>query len=319
MHDFNYHVKSPLNYTGNKYRILSQIKPHFPQHINTMVDLFCGGATVGLNTPCQNVIFIDSNPYVINLLQYLSFCNFETLLAQLERLINHYHLSYSANRSYSYFFNQQEQNINRNNGLKEFNRQGYYLLRDNYNAIADKTTEHANLLLYLLIVYGFNNDIRFSNDQRFNLPAGKTDLNRNNIRKLREYIDRVQSINAKFVCGDFRQDYIHNKIFNADFIYMDPPYLITDAVYNESGKWSTIVEQDLLQMIDELIAQKKRFALSNVLAKNDHINMPLSKWLQVHKDDTQVIDINYHYRGAYYNKKERVGEREVLIIPKYNA
>ena len=90
-----------------------------------MVDLFCGGATVGLNTPCENVIFIDSNPYVINLLQYLAQCNFNSLLSRLEHLINHYHLSYSAQNSYSYYFNQQEIG-NRNNGLKSYNQQGYY-------------------------------------------------------------------------------------------------------------------------------------------------------------------------------------------------
>ena len=42
-------VKSPLNYTGNKYRIMDQMRRHFPENIECMVDLFCGGATVGLN------------------------------------------------------------------------------------------------------------------------------------------------------------------------------------------------------------------------------------------------------------------------------
>lgn len=37
-------IKSPLNYTWNKYRILNQIKPHFPKKTNCMIDLFCGGA-----------------------------------------------------------------------------------------------------------------------------------------------------------------------------------------------------------------------------------------------------------------------------------
>lgn len=318
MPDFDYHVKSPLNYTGNKYRILSQIKPHFPKQIKTMVDLFCGGATVGLNTPCENVIFIDSNPYVINLLQYLAQCNFNSLLSRLEHLINHYHLSYSAQNTYSYYFNQQEVE-NRNNGLKSYNQQGYYQLREDYNNNADKTTEEANLLLYLLIVYGFNNDIRFSNDNRFNLPIGKTDLNKNNIRKLREFIERVQSIKAEFICGDFRQQHIHATILQADFVYMDPPYLITDAVYNESGRWNNIAENDLLHLIDELIANRTDFALSNVLEKGNIVNTPLTEWLQAHRNETQIIDIDYHYRGAYYNKKVRAGEREVLIIPKYHA
>ena len=61
------YVKSPLNYTGNKYRILSQILPHMPKKIDLMVDLFAGGATVGLNVEAKNVVFVDSNIRVINL------------------------------------------------------------------------------------------------------------------------------------------------------------------------------------------------------------------------------------------------------------
>lgn len=319
MLDFENYVKSPLNYTGNKFRILPQIRPHFPRRIGTMVDLFCGGATVGLNTPCERVIFIDNNPFVVNLLQYLSTCQFDTLLANLEQLIAHYHLSYSASQSYSYFFNQQDQTVNRNNGLKAFNQQSYYLLREDYNALLDKETEHANLLLYLLIVYGFNNDVRFTRDHRFNLPAGKTDLNRNNIKKLRDYIERVQAINAEFLCGDFRHDHIHNTILQSDFVYMDPPYLITDATYNESGRWGTTAEQDLLHLIDELLERQTPFALSNVISKGEKVNVPLLEWQHAHQEETQIIDVNYHYRGAYYNKKERAGEREILIIPRYNA
>lgn len=63
------HIKSPLNYTGNKFRILDQIQPYFPKKIDVMVDLFCGGATVGLNTECNKVIFIDNEPRIIWLLK----------------------------------------------------------------------------------------------------------------------------------------------------------------------------------------------------------------------------------------------------------
>ena len=316
MPDWEHYIKSPLNYTGNKFRILQQIRPHFPQHIGTMVDLFCGGATVGLNTPCNEVIFIDNNPYVINLLHHLSACQFDNLLAQLEHLIEHYHLSYSARDTYAHYAAQLAGN--RNNGLKDYNAEGYYQLRNDYNALADKTTEQANLLLYLLIVYGFNNDIRFSKEGCFNLPAGKTDLNHSNITKLLEYITRVQQLHTQFLCGDFRTPAIHDIILQADFVYMDPPYLITDAVYNESNKWNEDIERELLNLIDELRANRIPFALSNVITKGeDKRNIPLSEWVERNQAHLQMIDIDYHYRGAYYNKRERAGEREILIIPRY--
>ena len=313
---FDTFVKSPLNYTGNKYRILPQILPHFPQSIGTMVDLFCGGATVGLNTPCRKVLFVDNNPYVINLLQYLASCRFDHLLCDLENLILQYGLSFSAQHSYAFYYQKQTDQIHRNNGLKEYNSQGFYQLREDYNALPDKTCERANLLLYLLIVYGFNNDIRFSRDGYFNLPVGKTDLNKNNIRKLKAYIERVQSIQADFICGDFRSEEIQHLIFSADFVYADPPYLITNAVYNESHKWNLQTEQELLLLLDKMMQQHIPFALSNMIAKGQCKNVPLCNWINWHTD-VQVFDIDFHYRGAYYNKKERDGEREILIVPEY--
>lgn len=39
-------IKSPLNYTGNKYRIMDQIRKYFPENIECMIDLFCGGSNL---------------------------------------------------------------------------------------------------------------------------------------------------------------------------------------------------------------------------------------------------------------------------------
>jgi hypothetical protein len=37
------YVKSPLNYTGGKYKLLPQLLELFPKQVNTFVDLFAGG------------------------------------------------------------------------------------------------------------------------------------------------------------------------------------------------------------------------------------------------------------------------------------
>ena len=42
-------VKSPLNYVGGKYRLLSQLMPIFPKNTNKFVDLFAGGLNVCAN------------------------------------------------------------------------------------------------------------------------------------------------------------------------------------------------------------------------------------------------------------------------------
>lgn len=309
-------LKSPLNYTGNKFRILQQIQPYFPKQINTMVDLFCGGATVGLNTECKKIIFIDNDKYVIGLLKFLAKSKFETLLSELEKLIDYYELSYSAKAGYSFYKNQITDS-NYNNGLKSFNSKGYYKLRDDYNSLKNKQTDTANRMLYLLMVYAFNNDLRFSHTGMFNLPAGKTDLNKNNIAKLKAYIERLQNIEAEFICADFTSTKCQDIIHSADFVYMDPPYLIMNAVYNESGKWSEQKEYELLRLMNYFLENNKKFVLSNVLEKQGRRNEPLFYWTTTMNDKIEIIDINYNYRSSSYNKKNRnAKEREVIILPK---
>jgi len=39
--------KSPINYTGGKFKLLPQILPLFPSNIDIFVDLFAGGFNVG--------------------------------------------------------------------------------------------------------------------------------------------------------------------------------------------------------------------------------------------------------------------------------
>ena len=63
-------IKSPLNYTGGKYKLLEQIVPHFPTNIDYFVDLFCGGCNVGINVVANKVILNDSCSQLQELYSY---------------------------------------------------------------------------------------------------------------------------------------------------------------------------------------------------------------------------------------------------------
>lgn len=308
-------MKTPLNYTGNKSRLIKQFKNYFPEKINVFVDLFCGGATVGLSINAKKVFFIDNNPNVINLLKHLSKYNFELLLVRLEKLIVKYNLSYSAKFGYKMY----RKNIEKtdNNGLKVYNTDGFYKLRTDYNSLKNKSSKNALDLLYLLVVYAFNNDMRFNKKGEFNLPIGKTDLNNNNIKKLVNYIDRVKKINCVFLCGDFRDKKIKDILMKADFIYADPPYLLGDAVYNENGNWTEKTENELIALLEVLNKSNKKFALSNVLHKVGSSNKPLSDWL-FKRTDLHIFDIDYHYRSASYNKINRNAQEKEVLITNFN-
>ncbi|MFV0413193.1 MAG: DNA adenine methylase [Oscillospiraceae bacterium] len=89
-------IQSPLNYTGGKFKLLNQLLSHFPKHINTFVDLFCGGGNVGVNVPAERVIFNDNSPYLLYL--YNTFKNIckETVLQMIDEIIEAYGLSRST-------------------------------------------------------------------------------------------------------------------------------------------------------------------------------------------------------------------------------
>lgn len=312
----NGYIKSPINYTGNKFRILDQMIPYMPKKIGTMVDLFSGGATVGLNIDADKVIFIDSNKRIINLLETIAEYDFDSLLTDILKIIDLYGLSLSCVYGYK-TYKDMIVSDNVNNGLKEYNKNQFYRLREDYNKISDKSIKKANIILYLLMVYGFNNDIRFSKEGNFNLPIGKTDFNLNNAFKLYMFIKRTKKMNFEFIHTEFNSKVSKQIVSTADFVYMDPPYLITTAVYNESNQWNNQKEYQLLDFVEELLSTNKNFMLSNIIEKRSRRNEPLYYWTEKQAANIEIIDINYHYRGASYNKKNRDDqEREIIIVPR---
>ena len=306
--------KSPINYTGNKYRILPQFIKYFPKNVNKCMDLFTGGSTVAINLIANEVIAIDNNPKVINLLRFLKKQDYLKLINKIDSTIEKYNLSNSYKYGYSYY----REYVEGNNGLKKYNLDGYNNLKKNYNNLSNKNTDKANLYLYLLMVYGFNNDIRFNSKGEFNLPVGKTDMNKSNRDKLEKYINVCENKKINFICKDFKK--IQEKEFeDIDFVYADPPYLITDAVYNENDGWGKKDEIALLGLLDNLHNKGIKFALSNVLQKKklNIKNEILYNWLENNKDKYFVNKIDYHYRSASYNRKNRDGLEEEVLITNY--
>ncbi|GMO52376.1 MAG: hypothetical protein Ta2C_02800 [Candidatus Endomicrobiellum trichonymphae] len=97
-----------------------------------------------------------------------------------------------------------------------------------------------------MIVYSFNNQVRFNSRGEFNLPVGKRDFNTQLIKKLIFFIDRLKSNNFIFTNTDFRK-FDTTALTKNDFVYCDPPYLITRASYNEQNGWTDKDEKDLLK------------------------------------------------------------------------
>ena len=197
------YIKSPLNYTGGKYKLLNQILPLFPEDINTFVDLFTGGCNVAINVNANRIIANDLCSEVISVYEGIQNGTTEENIRMIEETINEYSLS------------------------KE-NKEGYLELRSYYNE-GNKDW----YIFYTLIAYAFNNQIRFNKKGEFNIPFGKdrSDFNPALKQKFRDFSDAIHNKNIKFTNYDFRKLSV-DKLKENDFVYLDPPYLITDATYN---------------------------------------------------------------------------------------
>lgn len=300
-------VASPLNYTGGKYRLLPQILPHFPKRIDRMVDLFCGGCNVGLNAGCSQVTFNDRNGPLLGLLRLLQQRERGELFEQLEGLIDRYGLSRSDVWSYAHY------GCESGSGLGAYNRGPYLALRADYNRLRGHNPQE-ELMLFLLIAYSFNNQIRFNRSGEYNLPVGKRDFNRRMREKLGAFIDRLQCGDYRFTQYDFRQ-FPLDGLDEHSLVYADPPYLVGRATYNEQGGWSETDERDLLAWLDQLHGRGVPFALSNLLTSRGRQNRLLLDWLAHNEGRYRAIDLRYTYANASYHGKQRQAEaREVLVV-----
>ncbi len=296
-------IKSPLNYTGGKFKLLPQLLPLFPANIDCFYDLFCGGANVAINVQAKKITASDINTKIIDLYLYFQSIQYNELLSEIERVIDHYGLSNTRNNSYEFY------GCNSPNGLASFNRVAYEKIKVDYNYNQNLIFDR-NLLFYVLVVFGFNNQIRFNKKGHFNIPIGKRDFNSVMEKNLKGFHDRVNSLNILFSSSDYHKDLEINS--KNDFIYADPPYLITTASYNESNGWTENNELQLLSFLRSLDQNNTKFALSNVIEHKNKKNEILESWVK--KNNYNIHDLNFSYKNSsYHGKNSSSVTREVLI------
>lgn len=283
------YIKSPLNYTGGKYKLLKDIIPLFPKNINTFVDLFAGGFNVGININANNIICNDHITYLIELYKFMKDTNTETILESIKLRIKEYNLS--------------EQNV-----------EGYNSLRAYYN-------NQKNILdLFVLVCYAFNHQIRFNNNHKFNTPFGKerSSYNNNIECNLIKFCNCLKSKKIEFQNKDFLSVDL-SFLGNKDFVYCDPPYLISTGSYNDGKRgfkdWTDKEENDLLDLLDNLNSKNIKFALSNVLYHKGMENSLLIEWSKSYK----TIFLNKTYSNCNYQFKEKNAKTVEVLITNFSC
>ena len=291
------YIKSPMNYTGGKYKLLHQIEPLFPEDVNLFVDLFTGGGNIAVNVKANKIVANDCEENIIGIYQtFQKYDNVDELIGQIEEIIKTYGLTIDNMEAYNKFRNDY-------NSLKT--SQGNYSPLSSYNI---------NILLYVLICYSFNHQYRFNSKGEFNMPFGKerSQWNENMKNNLINFHRQIKEKDIVFLNKDFRQLKV-DKLGINDFVYCDPPYLIRCATYNEKDGWNQECEEDLLNLLDELNTKKIKFALSNVLYSKGKTNDLLIEWSKKYN----VHHLDYTYQNCNYHTKDKTNKSDEVLITNY--
>ena len=264
----------PLNYTGSKSKMVKKIKENIPLK-STFIDLFGGGFNVGINAKSNHIVYNDINYIVKDLIQ--SFKNEDTYKYLL------------AIKNYTKKFS-----------LEKGNADSYKKAREYYNNLPQKKRD--SKLLFTLIMYGFQQQIRFNSNHDFNNPAGNRWFNDFVLEKFISFSKHIKEIDCEFTTKNFLD--FENISDNDIFFYMDPPYRMTTGVYNDGKRgfdgWTFEHEQKLLSFADDLTKHNIPFILSYVIEYNGQTNQNILAWVK--KNSYTVIAVDG--QGRYANRKE---------------
>ncbi len=270
---------SPLNYIGGKFNSLDLIKNNSPKKVEVFYDLFGGGSTVGLNSNARAVVYNDINPYVVSLLQFLS----KTHPTDVYKQINKYIKKFNLNKG---------------------NKEAYVKLREEYN----KTKK--DILLYLLICFGFEHQIRFNSNHDFNNPCGNSAFNDEMYEKIISFYLRCQDIDITFCCDSYEK--YADRITAKDFVYLDPPYLSTNGAYQDGKRgfngWDCFQEQQLHIFIEQLNRMNIPFMFSNYTDHTSGNKNELENWCR--RNSFLIV------KSEKIIKRNRQHRREIVVINK---
>jgi DNA adenine methylase len=130
------------------------------------------------------------------------------------------------------------------------------------------------------------------------------------------FVTKLHEKEVEFLSCDF-VDFDFSVLKRDDFVYCDPPYLITTGTYNDGKRgfkgWSESEEVALFGILDTLDTKGIKFALSNVLKHKNRENTLLKQWVE--KQGYYVNFLNKHYANSNYQTKNRdkKSSTEVLI------
>ena len=229
-------VRSPIFYMGNKYKLLKQLIPLFPQKCNTFIDLFGGSGVVSMNYKgTEKTIYNEFNDNVINLVKMVVNNEPKELDKYWKQKIKKYDLEQCSIKA-----KDRVSKIGYDRRKDKFEK-----LRNDYNNSTNRNYKD----LFLLACYSINHLIRFNKNNEFNASSGADSYNEKNYKQICDLHERFKNV---IISQNNAFDLKLEKLDKDTFIYCDPPYLNTEAVYNEKrafGGWNINSDLKLFKML----------------------------------------------------------------------
>lgn len=264
-------LKPPTNYTGSKHLLMSELMKYFPKDVNKFYDVFCGGLSVSMNSDYKNIIANDI----------------------ISPLIEFYKNLYNASDI------EKEIEIIKTYAIPKDSQETFLKVRETFNKTRDP------YLFFSLVCSCTNNMMRFNKSMGFNQTFGKRSMNDNTFDKLYAYMNRMKEKNITFLNLSF--DELLKGEFapvESDFVYLDPPYAISEAGYN--AIWSKSHDDRLFDIMDYLDSKCIRFLMSNVSEHKGQVSHNIERMRKYN-----MIELDFNYSKV---SREDVGiTREVIV------
>lgn len=279
------YIETPFNYTGSKFKLLSQILPEMDLSKKTFVDVFCGGGSVYTNVvdKYQKVI---ANDIITDLV------GIHKGLVESDDIIN----------------------STKNLCPGKSNPEGYAELRNSYNE--NPTPDK----LWALMLSCTNNMIRFNQKFKFNQTYGDRGFSDATQKKVDNFTKHIREYKENLVYLSTQFDKI--EIDSDMMIYCDPPYgrikeedgSLGKKQISEAGYNAFWLKEDDIKLYNFLINADKvgaSFMVSGVLYHDGKTCWMLDKLIS---DGFRYKVIEYDY-----NKVSRKGDKETreIIITNY--
>lgn len=293
-------MNSPIHYMGNKSKLIVDLKSYFPNksECETFIDLFGGSGCVSLNVDYDNIIYNELNCNIVELFRLFKDYTADDIISHIQNRIKEFNLP-------------NEQSDVRS---KNFNKENNENIKINYKNFRDFYNNNKNILdLYTLTFFSFSNLIRFNSRDEFNMPVGNQHFNDKNIENIKLACDKFNKSNIILQNKDAFEVLSDIKTNSPNiYIYIDPPYSNTMAVYNESrayGGWGIEDDKRLFKELDRISKLGVKWSLSNVLEHKGKTNEHIANWAT--KNNYRIVDLNKNYSAL---GKGNANSREVLIL-----